>query len=120
MGADRSVVSFENPMYDDAGKLQKVAGKANPSYAEPSAQATGGYQDVGPASAGGGYMDVNPNYQPGAPSSGGNPGYMDVAPNAPAGTGGYMDVNPQANGGGYMDVAAGGAQTYDDEDEEDV
>jgi hypothetical protein len=104
-GADRAVVSFENPMYDGV----KPSGGAPPP--QGGATASSGYQDVGANNNGlysepSGYMDVAPNGQVEG-GGGGQTGYMDVAPNT-GGAGGA---------GGYMDVAP----TYDDEDgEEDV
>lgn len=106
----RAVVSFENPMYDTVkqGQGGAPAAPAEGFYAEPGADATSGYQDVGPATGG---FD-------GAQQS---TGYMDVggAGDGGAGGGGYMDVAPNAGGSsGYMDV--GGADNYDDDGEEDV
>lgn len=117
-GGERAVVSFENPMYDQA----KAAPQQNPNmattgyndvpagglYSEPQ-ENFGGFQDN--AQGGSGYMDVA-----GAPPAGGN-GYMDVA-GAPAGGNAYMDVAPTGNAG-YMDVGAGD-DDYDDDGEEDV
>jgi hypothetical protein len=104
------VVSFENPMYDDA------KGQSNPTYAQ-GGQGQSGYMDVpaGGAPAGGaGYMDVSPN-------TGGGAGYMDVSPNAGGGAG-YMDVSPNAGGSsGYMDVGGAEGGYMDGSDgEEDV
>eukprot|EP00039_Didymoeca_costata_P017943 m.331460 g.331460 ORF g.331460 m.331460 type:complete len:494 (+) comp16734_c0_seq1:78-1559(+) len=81
--SDRSVVSFENPMYDDAN-----AGRGG----APQQQSAGGYQDVGPASGGDDFYD-DPEEAMGG--GGGNTGYMDVAPQS--GDTGYMDVNPTDN-----------------------
>ena len=114
---DRSVVSFENPMYDTQGNKQNpVAGMQAPP------QASGGYQDVSPQQgmegtyaepfddhqqqASSGYMDVQGT---GGGGAGASTGYMDVAPGA-AGTTGYMDVAP----GQTMDMGD------DDDDGEDV
>lgn len=85
---DRSVVSFENPMYDTQGNKQNpIAGNQ-----QMQQQPAGGYQDVTPQqgmegtyaepfenqqAASSGYMDV----QGAAPAGGGSTGYMDVAPN---------------------------------------
>lgn len=92
---DRSVVSFENPMYDNAGRpKQNPAAGQEGAYAQPQVQ-SGGYQDVQPnagytqdgtysepfdngQAASSGYMDVGGAT---AGGGGGNTGYMDVAPN---------------------------------------
>lgn len=99
---NRSVVSFENPLYDDAGKPvpQASAGAYSDVHASPGGGSSG-YMDV---PVGGGYA-IND-----ADTFGGfddEPGYAE-----PTSSAGYMDVN--AEGGGYMDVTAG------DEEEEDV
>lgn len=123
-GGERAVVSFENPMYDQAklpapqseaqasAGYQDVAAGGGGLYSEPAAM-EGAYQDVGP----GGGEDFG-----GFGGATGGSGYMDVAGAAPgAGGGGYMDVAPNAPGAGsagYMDV--GGIDDYDDDGEEDV
>eukprot|EP00729_Bicosta_minor_P015032 gene15032-35103_t len=103
------VVSFENPMYDDA------KGQTNPTYAQAGgAQGQSGYMDVpagGAPEGGSGYMDVSPNA-----GGGGTSGYMDVGGAQDQGGAGYMDVSPNAGGAGYMDVSpnAGGSSGYMD------
>lgn len=105
----RAVVSFENPMYDTVKQGQGGAPPppAEGFYAEPGADATSGYQDVGPNNDG---FD----------GAQGSTGYMDVGGMGDGGGAGegYMDVAPNQQTGGYMDV--GGADNYDDDGEEDV
>lgn len=110
------VVSFENPMYDDA------KGQTNPTYAQAGgAQGQSGYMDVpagGAPEGGSGYMDVSPNA-----GGGGTSGYMDVGGAQDQGGAGYMDVSPNAGGSsGYMDVGGAGDGGYMDgsDGEEDV
>ena len=67
-GSDHAAVGFDNPAYANG----------------PSTASMGGY----------GHGDTG-HYSSSAPSTGGNSGYMDVAPAQPAdSTGGYMDVAP--------------------------
>jgi hypothetical protein len=107
-GGERAVVSFENPMYDQAPKDGKAPGGSAPAaegmYAEPAA--TDGYQDVSPNAGGefGGFDD----------GAAGSSGYMDVGGGGGGGSSGYMDVSGQQQSG-YMDVGGG-----DDDDGEDV
>lgn len=82
---DTGTVSFENPMYDDAG--QNGDANNNGLYDQPDIGGSSGYMDVPAGDAGGagsGYMDV-------APGDGGASGYMDVSPEADDGTFGAAD-----------------------------
>ena len=92
---DRNVVSFENPMYDTAGR---------PKQTPAAGQQGGGYQDVQPNA---GYTQDGTYAEPNRNGQATNSGYMDVSPTAAGGGGatGYMDVAPNqvSLGGGNDD-----------------
>ena len=91
---DRNVVSFENPMYDTAGR---------PKQTPAAGQQGGGYQDVQPNA---GYTQDGTYAEPFDDGQATNSGYMDLSPTAAGGGGntGYVDVAPnQVSLGGNND-----------------
>jgi hypothetical protein len=113
--SDRTVVAFENPMYDDPNKggaggpvydsaavqdgglydepafnANKVTKKDNPLYHSNEdlafAEYDNGYQEANPQT-GDAYLDTNQN-------NGGGEAYLDTAPATGGGGGGYLDITP--------------------------
>lgn len=104
---DRTVVAFENPMYDDPTQAQPVYDQSQAAlhdseglYDEPAFNQTAAKQ--------------NPIYQSQEDLAGaGGDGYLDVAPNThKVEDVGYLGANPGAEDVGYL----GGEPVYDNKD----
>lgn len=108
---DRSVMGFDNPVYNDQAERHLTTG--NPGYMDVAASPTAGspgYMDVAAFSGESGTVDMAVFTD--------EAGYMDVAGAADgqdAAAGGYVDVSPNraAESGVYVDVGNEEVESFD-------